>query len=636
MTAKPNTLPKVLPNALPKVLIVDDDHLNAKLLAANIRSSEYEIALAYDGNQCLQLLREVRPDLILLDVMMPEMDGFEVCSRIKADERSTDIPILFMTALTDEQYKTQGFTMGAVDYITKPFNEAEVKARVQTHLALKASRDALRRQNFFLDDQVQARTAELSQANAQLKAEIKAKDQAHHQLQISEAANRAIVDALPDEVFRINGGQKIIEHKGAGRIFSVDPQQVLGMPLARLLPEGMDQEVQSQVTQVLESAQTAILDFPVILADKKRHCEARLVKIDSDQVLLIARDITRQKRSQEALIEKEQVLSQENQRLKASLKDRYRFGDLIGASQVMQQVYDLILQASAHNINVMVYGESGTGKELVAQAIHSLSDRKERTFIPVNCGAIPENLVESEFFGYRKGAFTGAVENNPGYLSRAHGGTLFLDEIGDISLNMQVKLLRAIEGGGFTPIGGRQPAKSDVRFIGATNRDLKKLVAEGQMREDFFYRVHIVTIELPPLREREGDLPLLIKHFYQQFTQALDDPPPLNGKVLDALINYHWPGNIRELQNTLQRYISSRKIDFMGTPLEIEVQSCPDPLPLPDTPQDFQTAMQDFEKRLILHALEHHRWHREKAAQSLNIPRRTFFRKLKNLGIAAA
>jgi len=619
-----------------KVLIVDDDHLNAKLLAAKIRSADYDILLAYDGEQCLELLAADLPDLILLDIMMPVMDGFEVCRQLKNDPRTADIPILFITALDDNKFKQQAFTMGAVDYITKPFNDTEVKARVQTHLALKSSQDALRRQNVILDEQVQARTADLSTANARLKAEIEAKDRAHHQLQVSESANRAIVDALPDEVFRVNEKHRVVEHKGGGRFFALDPQQIIGMPLSRLLPPEVSPRIGTQVQQVLESGQTSILDFPLVQSDGQRHCEARLVKIDADQLLLFARDITEQKRAQDALQEKERTLARENQRLKDSMKDRYRFGNLIGASQVMQQVYDLILQAAAHDINVMIYGESGTGKELVAHAIHNLSDRKSREFMPVNCSAIPENLIESEFFGYRKGAFTGALNDHPGYLAEAHGGTLFLDEIGDISLNMQVKLLRVIEGSGYMPLGERQAQHSDVRFIGATNRNVKKLVAEGRMREDFFYRVHVVTIELPPLREREGDLPLLIEHFYQKFIQKYDNPPSLSGRILDALINYQWPGNIRELQNTLQRYISSGKLDLMGTVMDNAPGSDAPVLELPEESQDFKSSMHALEKQLILRALEKNRWHREKAAQSLNIPRRTFFRKLKNLGIAAA
>ncbi len=191
----------------------------------------------------------------------------------------------------------------------------------------------------------------------------------------------------------------------------------------------------------------------------------------------------------------------------------------------MQEVYELILKAAATNANAIIYGESGTGKELVARAIHRLNNRKEGRFIPVNCGAIPENLLESEFFGYRKGAFTGAAADKEGYLDLADGGTLFLDELGEIGPNLQVKLLRVLEGGGYSAVGGRDVKKPDVRIIAATNRDLKAQVNRGLMREDFFYRVHIIPIQLPSLRERREDIPLLIEHFMQSEGDAEEGPP---------------------------------------------------------------------------------------------------------------
>ena len=622
------------PNVLPKVLIVDDDLLNTKLLAAKIDSESYNVAIAHDGYQCLDMVAQEAPDLILLDIMMPEMDGFEVCEKIKADAQTAEIPILFITSLVDDAHKRRGFEIGAVDYITKPFDEAEVKARVQTHLALKNNRDALQRQNALLDEQVQARTADLSAANAQLKAEIAAKIKINDQLLASEAKSKAIVDALPDEVLHINGGRKIVERKGAGRIFPQDQQEIIGLPLAQVLPAGIVDEAENHLVRVLNDEGIAVFDFPLAMAGKPRHCEARLVKIAAHEALMITRDITDRKQAEDALRERELLLAKENRRLKASMKERYRLGDIIGKSAPMQQVYDLILKAAEHDISVMIYGESGTGKELVARAVHRTSPRRQNTFIPVNCGAIPENLIESEFFGYHKGAFTGADENKAGFLKQAHGGTLFLDEIGDISLNMQVKLLRVIDGAGYIPIGSRRTETSDVRFIGATNKDLTALVKEGKMREDFFYRVHIVAIELPPLRDRKEDLPLLVEHFYHEFARHHEKPPPLTGKLQDHLAEYHWPGNVRELQNTLHRYITSGNIDFMGTSLEKPAPaSLSYETELDAAPEDYKSAMEGFEKQLILRSLKAHRWHREKAAESLGVSRRTFFRKLKNLGI---
>ena len=226
----------------------------------------------------------------------------------------------------------------------------------------------------------------------------------------------------------------------------------------------------------------------------------------------------------------------------------------------MQEVYRNILQAAATDSPVIVYGESGTGKELVARAIHEMGARREKPFITVNCGAIPSNLLESEFFGHVPGAFTGADRIKKGHLEVADRATLFLDEIGEIELMLQPKLLRAIEGGGYTPVGAETLKHPDVRIIAATNRDLQKLVSEGRMRSDFYYRVHVIPIYLPPLRERSGDLPLLIDHIMAEI-----DPRrtrPISADVMDRLMGYHWPGNVRELQNALRQYVAMGHLEL--------------------------------------------------------------------------
>ena len=337
-------------------------------------------------------------------------------------------------------------------------------------------------------------------------------------------------------------------------------------------------------------------------------------------------DFTDQKQSEQALV-------RENLRLRSTMRDRYQFGNIVGKSQAMQKVYQLILNAAASDANVIIYGESGTGKELVARAIHELSDRKGRGFVPVNCGAIPEGLIESEFFGYARGAFSGAGQAKQGYLDAADKGTLFLDELGEVNQNMQVKLLRAIEGGGYTPLGSSGVRRPDIRIVAATNRDLRQMVRKGLIREDFFYRIHIIPIQLPALRQRKEDLPLLIDHFLKQ-EYADKHPPRIPGQVLDALLNYHWPGNVRELQNVLNRYVTLGQLDFLEPPPAQPVETI-----LPDVGQaqadlDYQTAMTEFEKALFVKALENHRWHRERAAASLGLSRRTFFRKLKKLGLS--
>jgi transcriptional regulator with PAS, ATPase and Fis domain len=347
----------------------------------------------------------------------------------------------------------------------------------------------------------------------------------------------------------------------------------------------------------------------------------------------IMTDITEQKLKTEELQQREAHLREENIRLRSNIKDRYKFGNIVGKSPAMQEVYELILKASVTDANVIVYGESGTGKEMVAGAIHEMSDRKGGKFIPVNCGAIPENLMESEFFGYKKGAFTGANADKSGYFDIADGGTLFLDELGEISLSMQVKLLRVLESKKYTPVGANLAKHSDVRIIAATNRNLKEQIEAGLMREDFFYRIHILPIYIPPLRNRKEDIPLLVDYFINLLAKD-KSTQPLSGKMHEALFKYGWPGNVRELQNVIYRYLTLNQFDIIP-PAEKEYSRSDDPSKTFADKKfiSFKKALESFEKNLLVEALESNRWHREKAAASLELPLRTFYRKIKSHGL---
>ncbi|VFQ47100.1 sigma 54-interacting transcriptional regulator [Desulfoluna butyratoxydans] len=340
-------------------------------------------------------------------------------------------------------------------------------------------------------------------------------------------------------------------------------------------------------------------------------------------------DITDRKLKEKRLRDSADSLRKENRRLKSTMTARSRFGDLIGKSPEMQAVYEVILNAAASDANIIIYGESGTGKELVSREIHRLSDRMGHGFIPVNCGAIPESLMESEFFGYKKGAFTGAVQDKKGFLDLADGGTLFLDELGEIALGMQAKLLRAIEGNGYTALGGKTVRKPNLRIIAATNRDLTNLITKGLMREDFFYRIHIIPIHLPPLRKRPSDIPLLIDHFLKQYPGATE-VPPITPAILDAFQRYRWPGNVRELQNVLHRYVTLKNLDFT------EIFSADGAMPsvdkryrsVSDHGRDLKSVLAETERAHILKTLEEMQWHRGKTAHRLGINRRTLERKM--------
>jgi PAS domain S-box-containing protein len=299
--------------------------------------------------------------------------------------------------------------------------------------------------------------------------------------------------------------------------------------------------------------------------------------------------------------------------LQATSTERYKFGSLIGKSPAMQKVYELITKAAVSDASVMIMGESGTGKELIAQTIHEMSKRKDKPFMPVNCGAVPADLMESTFFGHKKGAFTGANQDKKGMFDVAHQGVLFLDEVSEIPLSSQVKLLRAIEGRGYIPIGDHAVRYADVRIIAATNRNLEELLEQGLMRKDFFYRLNVIPITIPPLRERKEDIPLLIEHFVRQFGRKLQELP---GRVIGYFYSHDWPGNVRQLQNAVQRYFA------LGFINEIP----------PDT-NSLWEAVEMLEKQMILDALELYQGHKKKAAEYLQIPARTLRRKMKKYHI---
>ncbi len=355
----------------------------------------------------------------------------------------------------------------------------------------------------------------------------------------------------------------------------------------------------------------------------------------ADQSILhlsVVTDIHARKTSELSQRESADQLRQQNTLLRSKITQRSNFGNLVGRSEPMQAVYEQIINAASSDATVIIYGEPGTGKELVAHAIHDMSLRHDERFVPVHCGAIPDNLIESEFFGYVKGAFSGAGADKQGYIDFAHQGTLFLDEIGEIAPHMQVKLLRVIEGGGYTPIGSNQVRHSDIRIIAATNRDMKERMESRKMRKDFFYRIHILPIYLPPLRHRKDDLSLLVDHFMMLYG-GKKNLPPINERMMDQLFEYDWPGNVRELQNVIIRYCHSQKIELMESAVpSAEIAVTKSVMSL-GTKGTLRSMIETYEKMVIEHALNQYRWHRSKVAHLLGVDRKTLFTKMKRYGL---
>jgi DNA-binding NtrC family response regulator len=330
-------------------------------------------------------------------------------------------------------------------------------------------------------------------------------------------------------------------------------------------------------------------------------------------------------------------LQQENRLLRHQLKTKYRFENLVGTSPAMQQVFQLIEKVADAESTVLILGESGTGKELVARAIHFNSHRAEKSLVPVNCGAIPESLLESELFGHERGAFTGAARTRMGRFELANGGTIFLDEVGDMSPALQVKLLRVLQEQNFERVGGAKSVRVDVRIIAATNRNLDEAVTRGEFREDLYYRLSVIPLNLPPLRERREDVPLLLQHFLDQFNRMRDRKlQGFSPRALHMLMNYHWPGNVRELENLIDRVVVL-KGQGLAEPEDLpeKMRTAWTPAPsaatveIPDEGFCLDIAVREFERELISRALRKAEGVKNKAAQLLGIKRTTLIEKLK-------
>jgi transcriptional regulator with PAS, ATPase and Fis domain len=329
----------------------------------------------------------------------------------------------------------------------------------------------------------------------------------------------------------------------------------------------------------------------------------------------------------EKLVE-HQGLIEENISLHQKLEERYRFENIIAKSPKMQQVIEVIKVVAKSNATVLITGETGTGKELVAQAIHSQSHRRGKPFVAISCAALPESLLESELFGHEKGAFTGAYAQKKGKFEVANRGTLFLDEIGEMSANIQVHLLRVLEEKRFTRVGGNEPIKVDVRVISATNRDMKEAVASRQFREDLYYRLNVVNIELPPLRERKEDIPLLAQHFLKKF--ALDNHKEVTGfspEATDFLLRYDWPGNIRELENAIERAVILAKKPI------IELADLPQQKLVAAQQISLEKNLKQVEKEHIRNVLAETKGNYTEAARILGISRMTLYNKAKAYGL---
>jgi len=347
---------------------------------------------------------------------------------------------------------------------------------------------------------------------------------------------------------------------------------------------------------------------------------------DNEKLLADVRVTVGRKRAEEEIIQ-----------LKRALKERYNFENIVGRSEVMLRVFDLVAQVAPSRSTVLIQGESGTGKELIAKAIHMNSPRKDRAFVPVNAGSTPTDLLESTLFGHVKGAFTSAVASKKGLFEVANGGTIFLDEIGTMSLDTQAKILRVLQDRKFMHLGGVQEIQVDVRVLAATNLDLRQAVQEGKFREDLYYRLNVITVELPPLRRRPEDVPQLVQHFLKKFCADNDKPElKIAPEALRALLDYGWPGNVRELENVIERAVvlaSGPVVTSDLLPAGITGRGIAAPAFEGRPEASLFDIMEECERRIIVDMLDKCNWNQTEAAERFHIPLSTLNQKIKRLNI---
>ncbi len=652
------------------VLIVDDTPSNISVLIDYLSDTGFKVLVARDGESAIEQVHFGMPDLVLLDVVMPGIDGFETCRRLKAEVSTKDIPVIFMTALSETVEKVKGFSAGAVDFITKPIQHEEVLARVTAHLTIRKLQQGLQEAREQLELRVQQRTAELAEANAKLQKEIAERTKTEKELRAITAGTAAVtgteffhslVKHLA-EAFHVRYAF-VAECTDAARtavrtVSFLENDNICenityaleGTPCEKVIAgQAYHHPEKLYNTFPKEAGMESYLGVPI--HDSKGHIIGHLAILHDQPMatkpppglaimkIFAARagaELERKRAEealQKALREVEALknrLQAENVYLQEEIKTAHNFEEIVGTSSAIKKVFQNIEKVAATDSTVLVTGETGTGKELVARAIHTSSRRKDSALIKVNCAALPAGLIESELFGHEKGAFTGATTRKKGRFELADGGTLFLDEVGELPFETQAKLLRVLQDQEFERVGGSQTLKVDVRVIAATNRNLDEAVKHCTFRADLFYRLNIFPIHLPALRERREDISILANHFVGKFACRMGKRVErIAPEAMERLTRYHWPGNVREMANILERAV----ILCDGDELQTEHIGI--------TPQPLKSAteistLEETERLHILKALKETNGvvgGQNGAAKLLGLNRTTLLARMKKLGI---
>ncbi|MGB6064792.1 MAG: sigma 54-interacting transcriptional regulator [Desulfomonilaceae bacterium] len=588
-----------------RILIVDDEEQNRELLEAVLESLGYGSELADSGTTALAKLN-AGIDLVLLDIMMPGMDGFEVARKIRNHPEFRDIPIIMVTVLGGKKDRLEAVKAGANDFITKPVDKLELQVRVTSLLRMKEAQDAIKRHKAELEIEIERRTAELRESEERFRYIFEAgqdcmfvKDRDRRYSHV----NPAMVAILEKNHVEIIGrtDEELFAAEWAARMKTLDERVLQGQP------------AESELNLLCGERPITfnVVRFPM------RDASGKIIGLCG-----IARDVT-ERRARES-----------EMRIRSSQP----------GSNIMQTTLELVRRAAKTDSLVLFTGESGSGKDYLAEYLHRYSGRVSGPYFTVNCAAIAPNVAESELFGHESGSFTGARGRKRGLLELAEGGTLLLNEVGELSSELQAKLLMFMDTQTFTRVGGESNIKVNTRIVAATNRDLEKDVESGRFRRDLFFRLNVFHVIVPPLRERMEDLPVLIDAILPALAQkiGLHEAPAIDSDAMDALRNYSWPGNVRELRNTLERalilcdkkYITARDLGMHsdGEPSSGRKGDISLTLRLgrDDSLHDILTETKRY---LVMESLKRSGGSIKKAAQFLGITRDSLTHHMRSLGI---
>jgi len=615
-------------NRTETILVIDDEHGTLSMLRLLLGALGYSVFTADSGEKGLKIFRDQSPPIVLTDIRMPGMDGMEVLKQIK--QIDGDAEVIVITGHGDMDMAVQALHLNASDFINKPIQKQALE------VALRRAREKIRLKRQLrdytrnLEVKVEEATAELARSCRRLQTLYEISRS------VGETATLEGIIALLQEriesitrlrchaLLALNSQRKAIVtgHLDPG---AVQVSETLTATVRDLQqPRPLSREEWTQIFPLAPlPANERIMLLPMMRSGEP-SVGAALLGIPEgdgeDELQLVSLLLAEAVGGIRRAVAREQEL----EALRQITGVRDQFGSLIGRHVSMRQIYKLVLDIADSSATVLIQGESGTGKELIARRVHELSARREGPFVVINCAAYPQTLLESELFGHEKGAFTGATHTRRGCFELAHGGTIFLDEIGEIPPAAQVKLLRVIQFKEFQRIGGEATIRVDVRVLAATSKNLRREMEQGTFREDLYYRLHVIPIMMPPLRERMSDLPLLAVHFLSKFSErAGRRAPEIKPAVMDVLLDYRWPGNIRELENVMEH------ASILARGGTIGASDLPEYLKEAGKPaRGSEQGLDEVEKQHLIRILEECQGNKIRAARRLKISRSTLYRKL--------